>query len=187
VKFREGKLKFRESILLAAGVIAMAIAFEKFWVAPNSVRLTGLEQKSGAARKKIEETRALIEKVRTRAPASVPAKVEDHTTRALLEKYIGSNDRFSKVILGVVSGSKDGEFTISRIASEKSVKMGSYTQTAYEIEAESSFLAIGKFFETLEDSPLLTEVDSIEISRIEEEMRRCTAKIRLFGYTGEGR
>ncbi|NDG84649.1 MAG: hypothetical protein EBX52_06375 [Proteobacteria bacterium] len=187
MKFREGKLKIRESILLSIGVVVLGVGFQKLWVAPNSQRLDELAQRTEAAKKKIEDTQALIVKVRNRAPASIPVKTDDHTTKSLLEKYVGSNDRFSKVIMGVVSGSKEGSFSISKIAAEKSVKVGIYTQTTYEIEAESSFLSIGKFLETLEDSPLLTEVDSIEISRIEEEMRKCTAKIRLFGYVGEGR
>jgi hypothetical protein len=90
-------------------------------------------------------------------------------------------------VMGIVSGSQQGAFSISKILAEKSKKTGAYTQTLYELETESSFLAIGKFLESLEDSPLLTEVESVEISRIEQEMKRCTAKIRLYGYVGEGK
>jgi hypothetical protein len=187
MKFREGRFKVRESLLLSLGIIALGFGFESFWVKPNAKKLQELNEKTEAARKKIEDTQALIIKVKNRAPASVPVKDEDHTTKSMLERYMGSNDRFSKVVMGIVTGSKEGAFSVSKISAERSVKIGSYTQTLYELDAESSFLSIGKFLETLEDSPLLTEVDSIEISRIEQEMKRCSAKIRLFGYVGEGK
>ena len=187
MKFREGKFKVRESLMISIAILALGFGFEKFWVKPNAKRLEELNEKTEAAKKKIDDTQSLIVKVKNRAPASIPVSDEEHSTKSMLERYMGSNDRFSKVVMGIVSGSKEGAFTVSKISAERTLKVGSYTQTLYEVDAESSFLSIGKFLETLEDSPLLTEVDSIEITRIEQEMKRCTAKIKLFGYVGEGK
>ena len=187
MKFREGKFKVKESLLMSVAILSLGFGFERFWVKPNARKLEELTQKTEATKKKIEDTQALIVKVKNRAPASLPTKDEDHSTKSMLERYMRSNDRFSKVVMGIVAGSKDGSLSVSKISAERSLKVGAYTQTLYEVDAESSFLSIGKFLETLEDSPLLTEVDSIEITRIEQEMKRCSAKIKLFGYVGDGK
>jgi hypothetical protein len=86
--------------------------------------------------------------------------------------------------MGIFSGSKENDFTVQKITSMQSTKFGGYTQTLYALEADSSFIAIGKFLENLEDSPLLTEIESIDIARIENEMKQCKASIRLYGYVG---
>ncbi len=188
MKLREGRFKLRETLLLSLGILAVGFGFQRFWVVPKTKSLDELGKQVDSARKQLDETRAMIAKVGSRAPASTtPVVADDHVARGLLDRYLESNDRFSKVVMGIVSGSKEGSFTISKILAEKSQKMGAYTQTLYELETESSFLSIGKFLESLEDSPLLTEVESVEISRIEQEMKRCTAKIRLYGYVGEGK
>ena len=187
MKFREGKWKVRDSVLVSLMLAGIFFAFQKYWVKPNTVRLVELHEKTESARKQIEENRALLANVKTRAPASVsPPSIEEKTAKGMLERYMNSNDRFSRVIMGIVSGSKEGAFSLSKIAAEKSTKVGSYTQTLYHLETESSFISIGKFLETLENSPLLTEVESIEISRIEQEMKQCKASIRIYGYVGEG-
>ena len=178
--FGKIKLKWSESILISLMALVMMFLFQRYWLIPNSQKLVEIQTKTIETKKKIEEAQNLLSNFKTRMPASVEVK----NAQSLLDRYITSNDRFSKVITGIFAGSKDGSFSISKISTERSTQVGAYTQTLYQLEAESSFIAIGKFLETLEDSPLLTEVESIDISRIESEMKRCKASIRLYGYVG---
>jgi hypothetical protein len=176
------RLKLSESILLSLVIVGGGVLFQRFWVLPNSQRLVELQEKAKATQAKIDELKTQLGTIKVKAPATEEVK----TAQSLLDRYISTNDRFSSVIMGIFSGSKEREFNISKIIAEKSEKVGVYTQTLYQIDAESSFIAIGKFLEGLEDSALLTEVDSINITKIEEEMKRCRASIRLFGYVGGG-
>jgi|688.fasta_scaffold1024352_1 hypothetical protein len=176
------RLKLSESILLSFVIIGGALLFQRFWVIPNSQRLVEMQEKTKVIRAKIEELKTQLNTVAVKIPVNEEVK----TAQSLLDRYISTNDKFSSVIMGIFSGSKEREFNISKIIAERSEKVGVYTQTLYQIEAESSFIAIGKFLEGLEDSALLTEVESINISKIEDEMKRCKASIRLFGYVGGG-
>jgi hypothetical protein len=176
------RLKLSESILLSFVILGGAFLFQRFWVLPNSQRLVELQEKSKTMKAKIEELKTQLNTMAVKAPVTEEVK----TAQSLLDRYVSTNERFSSVIMGIFSGSKERDFSISRIIAEKSEKIGVYTQTLYQIDAESSFIAIGKFLEGLEDSALLTEVDSINITKIEDEMKRCKASIRLFGYVGGG-
>ena len=174
------KWNLRESVLISAFAVGLLVLFQIYWVKPRSVKLEEVREKVASTRSKIQETKNLISNLGSRAPASEEAK----TTQSLLDKYFTSNAKFSSVIMGVFSGAKDDSFSLVRMTSEKSSKVGGYTQTLYQLEAESTFISIGKFLERLEDSSLLTEVESIDISRLGSEMERCKANIRLFGYVG---
>ena len=50
------------------------------------------------------------------------------------------------------------------------------------IQTISIYSNNGKLLEQLEDAPVLTEVQSVEILRITDELKRCIAKIKLHGY-----
>jgi hypothetical protein len=176
------RLKLSESVLLSLVILGGAFLFQRFWVLPNSQRLVELQQKTKATQARIDEMRTQLTTVKVKAPATEEVK----TAQSLLDRYISTNEKFSSVVMGIFTGSKERDFTISKIIAEKTEKVGIYTQTLYQIDAESSFIAIGKFLEGLEDSALLTEVESINITKIEEEMKRCKASIRLYGYVGGG-
>jgi hypothetical protein len=176
-KFR---LKWSESVLISAVALASMLAFERFWQRPNSKELKEIQSKVLETKKKIEDTRRVLEELKSREPASP----ENRTAQSLFDRYLNSNERFSSVVMGIFSGSKEADFSVQKITALQSNKFEGYTQTLYALEAESNFISIGKFLENLEDSPLLTEVESIDISRIENELKQCKANIRLYGNVG---
>ena len=174
------KMKLSESILISLFSLMSMFAFDRFWQKPHSKELKELQTKVVDAKKKIDETQKLLDGLKNRAPATE----DHHTTSSLFDRYLTSNDRFSSVIMGIFSGSKENDFSVQRISALQSTRFEGYTQTLYSLDAESNFIAIGKFLENLEDSPLLTEIESIDISRIENELKQCRASIRLYGYVG---
>jgi hypothetical protein len=174
------KLKLSESILICLFSLMSMFAFDRFWQKPHSKELKELQVKVVDAKKKIDETQKQLDGLKNRSPASA----DHHTTLSLFDRYLTTNDRFSSVLLGIFSGSKENDFSVQKISALQSNRFEGYTQTLYALEAESNFIAIGKFLENLEDSPLLTEVESIDISRIENELKQCKASIRLYGYVG---
>jgi hypothetical protein len=176
------KLKWTESLLISLFSVVALMAFERFWQKPHSKERKELEAKVASTRKSIEEAKKVLDDLKSRAPASQ----DNQTTQSLFHRYLSANDRFSSVVMGIFSGSKEYDFAVQKISALQSNRFEGYTQTLYSLEAESNFIAIGKFLENLEDSPLLTEIESIDISRIENELKQCKASIRLYGYVGGG-
>ena len=170
----------RTSIVVCVIAVVLTLCFQQFWVNPKSGELGEIEQKISDLHKKMNADQLAYSELSKRAPASV----ESASATQLLDQYLKFNGHFSSVVNGIVTSSKGTSFSLSKISSESQVQTIGYTQTLYSVEAEAPFIAIGKFLEKMEDSPLLTEVDSIEISRIGNEMKRCKAKIKLFSYVG---
>ncbi len=176
--FKKIRLSKRESYLTSAFIVGVLFLFQHFWASPKSLELKKLEVEVVTARNTLAKEQLEFKKLATRAPASQSVTA----SQRLLEKYLKSNELFSSVVTGLVENSKNEAFIINKITSDSESTFSGYTQTLYKVEVEAPFIAIGKFLEKLEDSALLTEVDSIEISRITEEMKRCKASIKLYSY-----
>ena len=172
------RLSSRESVLASLFVVGVLFLVQRYWIAPQQLRVTKLRGEVTVAKATLQKDQAELKKLSTRSPASQ----EFAASQRLLDRYLKSNAMFSNVVTGLVENSKNDAFQLNKITSDLQSTFGTYTQTQYQVEVEAPFIAIGKFLEKLEDSALLTEVDSIEISRIQEEMKRCRANIRLFSY-----
>jgi hypothetical protein len=172
------KLKKSEVALLSLFAFASVYLFETYYLKPRKVALEALKVEESNLQMKIDQNQILLTTLKNKVPASIELK----TSNELLDKYMKSNDRFSNVLTSIISNSNQIAFTVNRIATESQAQLMGYAQTLYSIQASASFIAIGKFLESLEDSPLLTEVQSIDIERTGNELRMCKANIKLFNY-----
>ncbi len=179
---RRIQLSKNESISISVLMLLLFASYLHFWQAPRSAQLKSIQEKIAISKADIAKNQALIKSISNRSPASD----ELSASRNLMEQYLKSNEKFSSVVTSIVSGSKNSSFSLTKISAENQTKINGYAQTLYNLEAEASFISIGKFLERLEDSPLLTEVQSIEIQRLEDEMQRCKVNIKLFGYVMGG-
>ena len=84
-----------------------------------------------------------------------------------------------------ISETKNVPFSVSKIATSPPTLSQGFRKTLISLDAEATFLSIGTFLENLEDSPLLTEIDSIEIKRQAGDLKLCNAKIKIFSYVAE--
>jgi hypothetical protein len=100
----------------------------------------------------------------------------------MISKIEESNDYFSTFISKLAHQDGVGSFRILRLATETPVQSPEYTRTGITLTVESSFPAVGKFLESLENSPTLAEIDSMEIARIDGDLKKCSAKIKLSNY-----
>jgi Tfp pilus assembly protein PilO len=143
--------------------------------------LNDLKNEVTSVQASVDKNQALLVALQSRAPASADLR----TSNDLLEKYLKNNDRFSNVVAGIVSNSNHSTFNVTKISAESQAQLYGYSQILYSIEADASFISIGKFLESLEDSSLLTEVSSIEIGRTGSELRLLKTKIKLFSYVSK--
>ena len=171
-------LKKSETILLSLFALASFYLFQTYYMKPKKEVLNGMKSEVSALQIKNDQNQVLLSTLQNRVPASLELK----TSNELLDKYMKSNDRFSNVISTVISNSNNLSFVVNKIATESQAQLMGYAQTLYSIQASASFISIGKFLESLEDSPLLTEVQSIDIERTGNELKMCKANIKLFSY-----
>lgn len=172
----------RQSIMLTLIILCMLFLFERFFHKPRSLKVAEVAQEIRAEQEKLQASQNLLSQLAARKPSAIDSKA----SQDLLEKYVKSNDRFSKVVSSIASENEANPYQLNRISAEKQTQIAGYSQTLYNVELEATFISVGKFLERLEDSPLLTEVDSIEITRLNSEMKRCKTKIRLFSYVAKG-
>lgn len=179
-----GKLDFtlnrNETILVTATILSLFFLFSHYLRAPQNQKLLILKQEVDTAKSEVETNEQLLARLSTGVSRG-PASIEDPFARQRLEKYAQSNDRLSKIMQHLAKN-KEHTLVISRISTEKPTALSGYTKTRISLDAEASFVSIGKFLEKIEDSPLLTEVESIEINRVVGDLRLCNAKINLFSY-----
>ena len=175
-----GRVKFNrnETVLLTLFALSCFYLFDSHWLKPKRHALNDLKNEVSSAQASVEKNQSLLATLQTRAPASADLR----TSNDLLEKYLKNNDRFSSVVAGIVSNSNHSTFNVNKISAESQSQLYGYSQILYSIEADASFISIGKFLESLEDSSLLTEVSSIEIGRTTSDLRLLKTTIKLFSY-----
>jgi len=177
MKLLKVQFKPNEIALMSAVVVTMMVLFSFYWKTSGmAVGLNALKAKSEVSKRSLAENQALIDKLTKRVPAS------DGVSAEYLDQYVLLNDRISSVIAGIVNSTKGRSFTLSKLLQEEQSIEGGYKKILYSLDAEASFIDIGKFLEKLEDAALLTEVKAVEINRIDDEMKRCKAHIRLYSY-----
>jgi len=172
------KLNRNETILICVAIGAGLFAFQRYWKVPHSRENQRLQTEIANIKTEIETNQQILAKFSVgRQPAAAAPKGQTE----LFAKLSKDNDNFSKVIKQLTL-KENTPFIMSLIATEPPVRVANYTKTLISVEAEASFLSIGKFLENLENSSLLTEVESIEISRLTNDMKLCDAKIKLLSY-----
>lgn len=171
------QLKQSEVAMLCVVIVSFFGLFHLLWMKSGaSVSALTLNAQLEKSKQTLAENKTFLEKLSNRSPASVGAGVDE------MDKYVLTNDRLSSVINGIVASSRSEALALTKLSLEDQSLESGYKKMLYSVDAEASFIDIGKFLEKLEDAPLLTEIKSININRIDNEMKRCQAHIRLYSY-----
>ncbi len=176
---KKGKLTKSENILICAvAVVGFAIFYKTVFLGSRRAAAE-LGQKIAAEETELAKQKARLAELSGRKPAS-PATTGSGSVN--YERYLKANTSFGDVIGTLARGNGKSPFQVDKIKIEKQDQVNGYTRTALSIDVETSFLALGGFLEAIERSPLLTDIQGVEISRMSDELRKCTARIRLNSY-----
>lgn len=163
----------KEQILIVAGLVISTVFFYASFYSKKSAKVSELQREEVALREKIKQSQNVLAQLQ-----KIP--MGDVATSSEAVKSLESNTNFAK-LLRTMSG--DGHvFTVNRLSVAKQEDLKMYHKTLFILEIETPFLNLGKFIDTLEHSELLLEVKSLEVNRIARELKKCTAKIELYGY-----
>lgn len=168
----------RERILVLTAMGAVLFAFLKLWYLKERVEVSALEQTQQQLSSRQRTAREIIGQARARAPAASDTVVSasdllsaDKNIAQLLESIGGVPQQFG--------------LRINRIASEGEAIIEGIKAVSFKIDVEASFLAVGQFIDFLEELKYLIHVDSVEVLRITDDLKRCTAQIHLASFTKE--
>ena len=184
LKTSKKKRSLLEIVLMSLIFISWFYGYQRFWRAPRLLEVAELEKDESVS---LAETESLKQRLAAIEGGRTPSSLLKNSPRGvagLFEKVSRSNDRFSNIMVKLAEIKADS-FTLGKISAAPPTKVDGFFKTAINLEAETTFLSLGSFLETLEDSPLLTEIESIEIKRQVSDLKLCNAKIKLYSYVSE--
>lgn len=171
-------LQRNEKILLGLILVVLAFLNERTLVtgmqneqALNETRRAELTKATALAR---EEKDLFLRRDIASAVAFPPSGELDQAGAA--------SAKVSSFIRELASQESESRFRINRLGTEETQAVKDYSRTPVTLDVEATFPAIGRFLEALEDAPFLAEVDSLEVYRVENDLRLCAAKIRIYSY-----
>lgn len=177
------KLSPKENSLICITLVAGFFMLNKHILNPKRDALSEIHKKIVSITGEVERDRKAMAELTKRKPASVETGTD---SSEVMKNLDGKNQQFSNIISSLAKGDGQSPFLLSRISVDKATDSKSYLKTSFSVDVEASFMAIGRFLEGLEESTLLMEVDSVSITRMSNELKKCTAKVKFSSYTGKG-
>lgn len=166
------KLSKRERSLMALSILAAAIAVFKYGYSSKrtedfalSTKISELQQAAASDMLKATQLAA------TRVPATTT--IGDKKIPELLEQ----NSHFTSFVRNLAGD--DQNLEIKRITSEKVEKSDGSSLLVYSVIVKSPYLAIMKFVNKIEESPLMVEVQSVDFSKDSEEIHTVIGKLTI--------
>lgn len=179
------KFSKRERILCLVTVVAMFFGYSKWVVAKKRASIRAMDiniQTLESSSRDLKTMMAAIQQKRSLASAPVDAAESD-----ALPQYLTNSASLSNLIRQLTNEDPAHKYNVKSIvgrpaAIEKGAESKPYELISYEVKLETSFLSVGHFIERLEESKFVLDVVSVEVQRIESDLKRCTATIRLNSY-----
>jgi hypothetical protein len=169
------RLNQRERALVACILAAVALVAGKLFVVDELGLAREARHQAAAVEAEAARSHATLAEAERRKPVKLkdsplwPYRLENTGVGNLIRKVSGADSR--------------RDFAVKRISVEKTEKLPEYEKTRFEIEVEGPFHSIGSFLEELESSRFLTRVESVQVFRIERELRLCRARIFVNSFS----
>jgi hypothetical protein len=166
----------RERALVLGALLLVSLVATKFLVLDEAMLAYSLTVKKSDMEKEIARSRSMLRELAEAHP--------DSLRNSPLWPYRQENAGVGGLIRKVsATGEARPDFTVRKIAVEKTEKLPEFDKTKFEVEVEGPFQTIGAFLEELENSRFLTRVESVQVYRIEKELRLCRAKILVSSFS----
>lgn len=172
------------------GLALVVLAYFQFWFLPKQRGLRELESKTTQLQTEVDKNSIALVGLRSR-----PKIAENKTESAILNRYLTTDQNVVEVVKRLIA--EDPQLETRLIRSEPKVKAKDANdktpgrevtaakespfshELTFNIEIVGSFFEIGAFVERLESSPILTEIQALDISRVGSDLEKCLAKISV--------
>lgn len=170
------RLNPRERTIFFSVVIVISLLAGKSFIWDEAMGIFDVWTRTQTVERDIARNRTILQDLLEARPESL--RVSPYWT------YRQENSGLGNLIRRVSSNTETRRFfTVRKIAVEKTEKLPEYDKTKFEVEVEGPFQSVGDFLEDLENSRFLTRVESVQVYRIERELRLCRAKIILNSFS----
>jgi len=169
------KLKQRERILAFVTISTIAALLAHFFLLSLATETYQTHSKTAQIEDEINRIRSTLQELRSA------------NDKSLKKDPLWRVRRENKGVAGLiktVSGMEEirNDFSVRKIASEKTEKSADFEKTTLNLEIEAPFNSLGAFLEDLEKSDLLTRVEAVQVIRTDKELKLCRARITLNSY-----
>lgn len=176
------KMNMRERIMTAAVLVAVPCAYFSMVSQKQSNEILTTQAAVATTQQALQTSQAtLVELELKAAVAQKSLNANDEVKR-----YLESNKYMSNLLRKLGADEEDNGLFLKDITIENNNKENNFYRSAMKVQVESTFVALGNFLGKLSDSETLIDVKSVELNRIDSDLKRCTATIQLQGYFNEG-
>lgn len=167
------KLSQRECIMGFITLVVVIYGYFHYWYNGKQKSILEFEKKIALIQNEINQNKAVVDGLQKRIIAStVPG---DATSP--IKEYMSASKRLAQVMEKLIS--EDPKLMTRSIAVDKVEQQEEHKQVEINLELEGPFPAMGAFVERLESSKLLTEIKTIDISRVDSDLEKCVAKLAI--------
>lgn len=167
------RLSQRECIMGFVTLAVIVYGYFTYWYSVKQKAVVEIERKISLIQNEINQNKAIVDGLQKRIIASTdPGQVSSP-----IKEYMSASRRIAQVVEKLIA--EDPVLSTRSISIEKVEQADEHKLISFSLELVGSFPAMGAFVERLESSKVLTEIRSIDISRIESDLEKCVAKISL--------
>lgn len=171
------RMNRRERILCAAMTLSLVVGFYKLGIRSQAASINSLHAQIATAQDSIKRKTEVVRQLHNESVSTLNARSTDQTYL----NYLQQNQYLSN-LLDNLGAKSSGEIQLKSIDVQSHDKTNGLNRSRFKLRIESSFVSLGQFLEKLAEKPLLLEVRSVELDRIDGDLKRCEATIEVDGY-----
>lgn len=169
-------LNKRETVLIVVTLLSTFVAFIKFYYLKEKNIIDDLNNQLVLMENDASTTKQMISNI-AGVNVAVSKKLGDKNP----EIISGNKQKIPAILQEITKKLVENNIDIKKIGLDEYQNKIFFDDYLVSIELESQFVFIGNFLESVEKMIVPLEVKSIKISRFENDLRNCEAKIILHG------
>lgn len=172
------RMNRRERILCALMTLSLVIGFYRIGIKTQANKISGLHAQMATAQEAIKRKNEIISDLHKESVATLNARGSDQ----VYLNYLQQNQYLSNLLDNLGANTPEHQIQLKSIDVQSHDKANGMNRSRFKLQIESSFVSLGQFLEKLAEKPLLLEVKSVELDRIDGDLKRCQATIEVDGY-----
>ncbi len=184
MKLLKVQMSKRERILTIVTTVSVSLGLIKYLYIKNHQETVKLASQLSLLEGQIATSQSILASQQKRSPASTSNDSNAKSPEELISEALKGQTptRFFQEMTKVAS---ELGLTLNRVETDISNMDNGLIRNRLRIDVSSPFIPLGKFLDFFEKSPFLVEVSAVEITRISDELQKCTSSIDLSLYSKE--
>ncbi len=173
------KLSQRERVIAGLTLVMLVFGFFKYWYAVKNTEIQDLKSKISIVESNISKNQIEIAKL------SILNNQNSDDSMNLTDEKKQKNtfsNHLSEIIGSLNQNEKYKTFTLLGIELSKTNSEKYFDQIDWLVDIESTFLDLGHFIEYFEQKAVFSQIQSVDISRPEDELQMVYATFKIRNH-----